>query len=428
MLGAILAEHALDGLYKPEMNPDAYGQKDGQIVDKMGNPVPLYKDPSTVMRMLSPTAERYAGINAEAKANPLIAQQLESDRMFTPSYANEQNKAKTFGDTDAPSLVGTLGGQSDIAAARKNLFDSNAALTRTPTTNAGFDQDAVNHLAASLRVDPLVIQHSTNQLRTQLGQDPTEAQIADAVNKVKLSQANTDVQTAPMDAQSTVNARTIGNIMSSRAPMSPYFSSRLQNGQLMAPSRDPLGMSPMQAQMGSLQGIGNGSSMSTTTLPSGVVVNHPAPQYGESPTVQGNLIGQSSGSGPLSLTPKSVRMIDSVPGASADYSTGQIYYNGHQVTNNPNFKSLKQAAIEQGVKEQQDAQDAHHKAVQSSLKAQMDELKAQHLRSGLLPTGARMIGDAGSSVGSMFSEVGKWYGDKINNGVIQPASNYLIGK
>jgi len=183
MLGAILAEHALDGLYKPEVTDDVRVTPDGRYVDAQGNPTTLYKDPSTLMRMISPTAQQYSDLNARYKASPLLAQQEESNRMYTPTYANQQHEAMAYGNTDAPKITGTLGGQADITNAGTVLGQAKFNDSQQPT---------IHNTAAALNTDALTRARSINPNRTIA--DITAAQSA-------AQNAPTDAQTAALKSQ-----------------------------------------------------------------------------------------------------------------------------------------------------------------------------------------------------------------------------------
>lgn len=138
----------------------------------------------------------------------------------------------------------------------------------------------------------------------------------------------------------------------------------------------------------------------------GVIVNTPQANQGTPSGVPPIGMSQSTSPtiGQLTLQPKTASPINGYPGAYADYTTGRVYYNGQDVSLNPNFVELKNAAIQQG----QDLQDASHKSRQLGIDADVANLKAkkaandhQHMQGKLMP----LIGDAGVGLKNTYNQL-----------------------
>ncbi len=78
--GDYILERLGDAAYTPGVNPAVkmYDPKALTYHDAQGNPVPLYKQPNLVQRLLSPTADEFAKLNAQEQASPLEAEKNEA--------------------------------------------------------------------------------------------------------------------------------------------------------------------------------------------------------------------------------------------------------------------------------------------------------------------------------------------------------------
>lgn len=199
--------------------------------------------------------------------------QANSLRLYPQSLVNQNRFDVAKANTGSLEITGDLGGQTDIAKAQQSLEDAKASLNRNSVVNAAQDQEAVNRLSTALKVEPLVIQHTVNQLRTEIGQDPTEAQIIDAVNKTKLATANQAVTDIPINT-GTQLLTDIGNNASAGHVYFPNRDTSIDN--LVT----PLGVIPQPSKMDTLMNSVSGGSKSPT-LPNG----QPLPMKATAPTL-----------------------------------------------------------------------------------------------------------------------------------------------
>ena len=223
---------------------NAVGVKDGQYVDAQGNPTTLYSPPNFFQKLGS-TGGALARMNTEGAASGLIAQKNAFNQrgaamaidptltpetyadtynpLFSPANRNTQAQATAFGNTGAPSAIGTNTGQADIAESQRMLQESNAALQRTPTVQAGLDAGAVNSLAEATHVDPIKIRLAETQLNGELGRAATQEEILNRIQQTNLIGAKAGQTAAPYNAAATVSGAKAGATMTAgQEQAAPY--------------------------------------------------------------------------------------------------------------------------------------------------------------------------------------------------------------
>lgn len=390
--------------YKPKLQ--AVGVNDqGQYVDASGAPTTEFDQPGMFQRAFNPYAQEIQNLNAQGQANPLrmqqqaIGQRLAAMKLdptltnetyaqtynplFSPQNRNAQTQAASFGSTGAPSIIGSNTGMTDINNSKLMLQNSQGALGRNNIINASLDAEAANSLSKEVNVEPMVIQHTINQLRATLGQDPTESQILESVNAARLATAKQTQADLPIST-GTQHLQTIGqNYLSQYMPdelATTPFVNRVTGSGVM-PSHGILSAgyrSPAMVSMASLGRMGQNGIVPPTTVPSGKVYPKPV-------MTDNGLVSPVTGTG---YSPEDVE-------ERADKHNDAV----------DDQHDAKQATIA--------SQIAHLKAIQA-------QLQAQHSRSGILP----MMGN--NLVGNMHSLLDP-VGHAIKRGY-NATSNALIGQ
>ena len=460
------------------LTPD--GKDVSYAVNNLGlSPNDQFIKPGFFAKMFSSQARDIQARNAASEALPGQSQQLQNIQNTTranqfnlvrpwapPSMQNipaMAGGALTEGNT-SPQVLGSVGtsilnnqanvpgtqSATDISTARRMLVASNAAAQRQPTVEASMDAEAASRLSTATGVEPLVIQHQINQLRTQLGQDPTEAQILDNINQIKLGttrQEKTDLPTtmgtiAGEDAQRNLAA----NYFPDSLVSSPYLSRVLPGGaiQTSGGQLNPIFRPQAAALMQSLQrGTYMGSGTPTPTSTGNAFIK---PNVGSNiiqPTI--GTAGNQTSYAPDWLNNANAKMVtlDKYPEITVDTNSGRIYTkDGHDITNDPRVEPIKQAAIQQLQEQEKDKKESAHDAAQATiarkmaiLKEQQKHLQAEHKRSGWLPAAAQAYetGSPDNPLGvQMIGKPAEWLGEATSNyhpiNKIKSWGNELIGE
>lgn len=410
-LASLLGEGLLDSTYTPSRNPDIYGvdPKTGSFVDKTGQPIPLttpfYNQPNWLQKVISPTARQYAGMNVQMANSGLLSQKTAADQRNAerattgedvstmptsmlpygtntpadvtaalhpwamPSKLTPEVQANAYANTGAPGILGNLGGQADINIAHKNLQESNAGLLRTPTVQAGLDQQAVNSLAQLVHVDPLQIQLAEKQLNGELGRNATEQEILDRVAQTKLTGAKAEQTAAPANAAATVaNANTGASVALQNQADAGLIAGRQHNenvfGNINSQTQpDVLSSTPYLSRI-----IGD------SVMPSNGQLN---PMY-KSPGMTGMQAMQRGLGGPATGTLKSGTsyVVDQSQPRVLSPTIGQVY-NGAQASD-PNRPLPPPQPSPEDVQDKQEAiNDTGHKALIAQHDAKIAQLKAE---------------------------------------------------
>ena len=389
-------------------------------------------------KLFSSNARDISMENAQAEVNPTLQ--------------NAFSQAKSFGSTGAPTIMGSLGGQSNINEAHRMLEQSKAALNRSPVVEATNDAELSNRLAVTTGSDPLAIQHQINQLRTQLGQDLTEGQILDNINQIKLGttgQERTDLPTtmgtiAGEDAQRNLAANYFSDPLASIPYLDRYIPGKgiqTSGGELSTMYRPPAAALIQAVQRGAY----NGRQPTPTSTGQAFI----KPNVGDNimPPTIGNIgqQGQQSSRGPDWLNNANANMVtlDKYPEITVDTNSGRIYTkDGHDITNDPRVEPIKQAAIQQLQEQEKDKKESAQDAAQATiarkmavLKEQQKHLQAEHKRSGWLPAAAQAYetGSPNNPLGvQMIGKPAEWLGKATSNyhpiNRIKSWDNELIGE
>lgn len=380
MLGTYLAESALDSTYTPKIQAKYY--KDGQYFDANQNPVSSpYAQPNWLQRTISPTARGIASYNTQMAQSPLDAHMAESNRMYTPTYANTQNQASAYGATGAPGIIGTTGANTDINTANYNLNESNAVLGRQPTTIATGNQQAVNSLSQSVNNDPMAIRLARNELAGKLGRQPTDLETQAYISGSNRNMAQSEYESSPYNAASNlIGAKgnfasapnragtdyynSIAANIASRHP-SPlgYISNTINSdGSESGPTVNPMGISPWKEKIMQMNNMNGGDN--TATLSTGRRIGYTAQPTTETATNPTGIIGQTDSGTPID-------------------EAAQDRIDRHNKAVDASHKSTTADV---------DSQVAEHQAQIADLKKQKAVLQSQHASSGLIPNIGRMIG------------------------------------
>lgn len=412
MLGTYLAESALDSTYTPQIQAKYY--KDGQYFDANQNLVSSpYAQPNWLQRTISPTARGIASYNTQMAQSPLDAQMAESNRMYTPTYANTQNQARAYGANGTSGILGTTAANTDINTANYNLNESNAALTRQPTTIATGNQQAVNSLSQSVNNDPMAIRLARNELAGKLGRQPTDLETQAYISGSNRNMAQSEYESSPYNAASNLIGaqgnfasapnragtdyyNSIAANIASRHP-SPlgYISNTINpDGSESGPSINPMGISPSIEKLMQMSDMANGQN--TDTLPSGMKIQYNKSPQTESATNPTDIIGKTDGS---QVGPNDYDPVTGYYGEAANEARDR-----HNKAVDASHKSTTA-----GV----DSQVAEHQAKIADLKNQKAALESQHARSGLIPLLGRTAMELPGSrltryVGSKLPAAGHW--------------------
>lgn len=201
--GAELAMRALDGIYTPSVNPDAYGaDASGNIVDKTGKVVPLYSQPSWFQKLVSPTAQQYAVLNADEASMPTKAKQqnaLELSRNTNlvgklptnnnPFYTEDDNEnADPFATDEANSRLNNATNAWAASLTNGGLSPSNSK--QQIGSESGINTGLIGDTGGTTEKLSNVLTHSgLSQAQFEGGQLPTTqaataASNADLLNRV----------------------------------------------------------------------------------------------------------------------------------------------------------------------------------------------------------------------------------------------------
>ena len=175
-MGAIsssLISGLLDSTYTPTRNPDAtkYDPQSGTYHNDAGEAVPLYTQPNTFQRIVSPTAREFSGLNAQQGAASLIAQQQAAIKKQTAVERMRPAIQGFFGDKMPSNAAGTT---ADIMyGSDMDSFDPTAAMN-LGRQYRGYQNGILNPMASS---DVSTAQNTADYQKTRglLGVPGTEA-------------------------------------------------------------------------------------------------------------------------------------------------------------------------------------------------------------------------------------------------------------
>lgn len=251
----------LDSQGTPVYDPDRV--KQFQSAQKGGYVDKPYKPITGLAATFNPEAANFvaqnntAGVRAQSHRN--ITRGLTGQDLATlprnyfpnPNLDNNANITLSGGNTSAvglqgeqaasenilkrlpvsTALLGSVGNEANIQAAKNRLMMEQGESNRMPTAEAIRDSDVVNQLTKSLDLDPLVVQHSRNVLKGELGRDPDYNELQNFLLKNQQKTANIDSGLLDTKEQALpLLRRTLGNSIIGQAyesnflptPTSPY--------------------------------------------------------------------------------------------------------------------------------------------------------------------------------------------------------------
>jgi len=453
-----------EGFYTPKRLAAGIDSQ-GNYIDAQGNPTTYYDQPGFFEKALNPEARQVAAYNLQAGGEPLqqtTARQLSRNLIgqdigtlpagsmmypgnpqasitgalnpwARPTELNPQIQAGAYGATGAPKTIGTLAGQSGINEATYGLNQSSFNLRQQNQAQriSAAQQDLAERNAKEL--DPETYDYKLSQLEAAKGRQLNENEKDQLVSELQLTQA----QTAKRDIGITTGTQMLNNrrenylasLMPDETVTTPYMSTIGLGGiQTSGGQLSPMFRPPAAAMMQSMR---NGTYMGgspTVAGPDGGSMPPRNPVVTPTLGITGQQSDLQQGSYPdiiRSRNSPNLKPLDDYPDFTADYDTGRLYYQGHDVTNDQRVAPMKQAAIEQGVREQKDAKDAHKTARVKALEAEKAAIEAEHLQT----TGSQFLpalGREGALISAPITVPAMVGGHAIWSGI--KGAGHLIGR
>lgn len=211
---------------------------------------------------------------------PLMPTALQS-----PSISDTQAYLATGGDYQ-PTHTGTEGrallnnaaniqapqSAADVAQANVNLSQATGELQREPVHESGLAQQDVNNLSRLLHVDAPTINLNAQQIKAQIGIEPTVEQVREYTINQQKQEAELGLKTSTErnTLYNTYGAPTMHNQAvkdladSSNYPIQPPYENRINpSGTITPRTRNPLGMSTMAQTMGAMSDLTNANGLDT---------------------------------------------------------------------------------------------------------------------------------------------------------------------
>lgn len=414
--------------YTPKLNAVGVDSQ-GNYVDADGKPTSLYTQPGWFERAFNPEAQQIQSMNVQGSAQGLEAQKQAAiqrgligsqvdnmpagsnpfgssfsavptdgtdgpintapmarnawinsiiDPALAPTNLKPQVEAGSALGTGLIAPTGANNALSQFATSDYNKRIAQAQQGAAPTDALSILAEANNRLAQDVGITPLELQHQRNVLGAQVSQDQVEAQINKNLNQAKLTQSNVASKDAGINAGTQHNQDIVSNIQSSRMSPFSFFTDRVNpDGSVSAPSRDPLGQSPMQAQMNMASGLyGSGGIISAAN---------------------------SGGGGQMFNAPKQNYVMPAQPVSELPTT---LNYDQNSSTQEPLGSSN---LVPPHIQQIQDSKDADHNAAQASinakiatLKSEQKQLQAQHQHTSLIPSLIRNVGLMGQAINQTY--------------------------